>query len=367
MNDQSPAVRSLSENHERVRRISIIAPMLNEAEHVDQFIADVAQQDYEGELEILVADGGSSDGSVEKIRTSGKNANLTLTVLENPARWVAPALNACIRRATGDLIVRLDCHSRYPSDYLRRCAIAAEETGADVVGGIIVARGRTSFEHAVACAMDTAFGGIGFYRTFPADRKIRGRLAAALRIPSSVNGGGGRVECDTVTFGAFRPHAFRQAGLFDEGLQRNQDDEFNLRLRRHGGRIVLDPSIHVHYTPRGSFGAVFRQYYEYGLWKVPVMLQHRELPSARRLAPLAFTVSLPVLAIAGMRFVQARQTLAAELALYGCLAFAAAAVTANRRGESWALMPKIAAVFPAFHLGYGVGLLRGLARAALRS
>ena len=132
-----------------IRRISVVAPLLNEASHVDGLVADLAGQDFTGELDVIVADGGSSDGSVERLRAAAEQHRLSLTILENPARWVSQGLNACIRRARGDLIVRVDCHARYPRDYLRRCAIAAEETDAWNVGGVVVADGRTPMERAV--------------------------------------------------------------------------------------------------------------------------------------------------------------------------------------------------------------------------
>jgi succinoglycan biosynthesis protein ExoA len=301
-----------------VRRISMIVPMLNEADYVDEFVADVAAQDFEGEVEVVVADGGSTDGSVQRLREAARRHDLTLTVLENPSRWVSHGLNVCIRHATGDLLVRLDCHSHYPADYLRRCALAAEETGADAVGGI------------------------GWMR----------HTATPTRRDS-----------DVVTYGAFRPEAFERAGLFDESLVRNQDDEFTLRLRRSGGRVLLDSTIQVHYTPRGSYAAVFRQYFQYGLWKVPVMLKYRRISSARSVAPLLFVGSLSLLVPSALLHVRFRQLLALELAVYatGALAFAAASV--RRRKEPLRLVPVVASVFPTFHSAYGVGMVAGWLRA----
>jgi succinoglycan biosynthesis protein ExoA len=325
-----------------VRRISVIVPMLNEADYVDEFIADVAAQDFEGEVEVVVADGGSTDGSVERLREAARRHDLTLTVLENPSRWVSHGLNVCIRHATGDLLVRFDCHSHYPADYLRRCALAAEETGADAVGGIVVPRGRTPFERAVACAMESPFGGIGWMRD--------------TATPT-------RRDSDVVTYGAFRPEAFERAGLFDESLVRNQDDEFTLRLRRSGGRVLLDSTIQVHYTPRGSYAAVSRQYFQYGLWKVPVMLKYRRISSARSVAPLLFVGSLSLLVPSALLHVRFRQLLALELAVYatGALVFAAASV--RRRKEPLRLVPVVASVFPTFHSAYGVGMVAGWLRA----
>jgi succinoglycan biosynthesis protein ExoA len=351
-----------------IRRVSVIMPMLNEGEHVEGFVADIARQDFEGEIELIVADGGSTDGSRERLLESARRHSIAAKVLQNEARWVSQGLNACVRAATGDLLVRLDCHARYPPDYVRLCAAAAEETGAEVVGGVIVARGRTTVERSVACAMDSPFGGIGFYRILGRRGSLLGTLAAAFglsrRRHADVNG---RVETDTLTFGAFRPVTFERAGLFDGSLRRNQDADLNLRVRKAGGRVVLDPAIRVYYTPRGSIPAVVRQYHEYGYWRVAVMVKHRQLPGPRTLTPLAFVASLAVLSPASTRSPLALRLLAAELALYGTLAVAAAATTVRRRGEPAALVPVVAAIFPAFHLGSGSGMLHGLARAALRA
>jgi glycosyltransferase involved in cell wall biosynthesis len=327
-----------------IRTISLVVPLRNEAQHIEALVEDIAGQDVRAEVELLVADGASSDDSIDRLHAAATRHHVDLTVFDNPNRWVSHALNICLGAARGDLIVRLDCHSRYPPDYLRRCIEAAEETGAENVGGVFVATGRTPMERAVACAMDSPFGGIHWTR----------------------HGGAGRVEVDTVPYGAFRPEAFRLAGLFDETLQRNQDDEFNLRLRRAGGRIVLDPTIRVAYTPRGSFRRVFRQYYEYGRWKPAVMRKHRSPTSARSLAPAIFVGSLLVLGPLAFRFQPAASVLAFETGAYcvGALAFGAIAV--HRRRERLVLLPRVAAVFPTFHAAYGLGMLVGLARMTTR-
>ena len=327
-----------------VRRISVIVPLYNEADHIDALIADLDAQDYDGDVEVLVADGGSTDGSIPRLTQAARKAGIDVTILENRARWVSAGLNVCLERASGDLIVRLDCHSRYPPDYLRRCATAAEETGAWNVGGVVVPRGRTAMERAVACAMDSPFGGIGWTRHNSREE---------------------RIEVDTVTYGAFRPEAFERAGGFDESLIRNQDDELNARLRAVGGRIVLDPAIRVQYIPRGSFRGVFRQYSEYGFWKVPVMLKHRSVLSLRSLAPAVFVASLAGLAALAPRNSTALKVLAAELGAYGALAVVFGASSVKARGDEWRLVPRTTAVFPAFHVGYGIGMLRGWLRAAL--
>ncbi len=327
-----------------IRIISVVAPVRNEGSNVDHFVSDLAAQDFTGELEVLVADGNSEDGSAERLRDSAWSAGLNLRVLQNPAGWVSPGLNTCIKEARGDLIVRLDCHSRYPTDYLRRCAELSERTGAWNVGGRLVPTGTTPTERAVACAMDSPFGGIGWTRA----------------------GTCGPIDTDTVTFGAFRPEAFEHAGLFDETLVRNQDDEFNLRLRRAGGQILLDPEITVMYRPRGSIARVWRQYYEYGLWKVPVMLKHRRVLTVRSVAPLAFVLATIALFAATARFPLARRLLILQWSVYGAAGVAFAARSVSEHDESWSLLPRVLATFPAFHLGHGSGQAVGWLRAARR-
>jgi succinoglycan biosynthesis protein ExoA len=327
----------------RIRRISVIAPMFNEEGHIEDLVADVAGQDWTGEVELLVADGRSTDGSIERLRAAAERHGVDLKVLDNPKRWVSHGLNSCIGEATGDLIVRLDCHSRYPADYLRRCALAAEETGADNVGGVFVPTGQTPMEQAVAAATDSPFGGVHWTR----------------------HGSDERVETDTVPYGAYRPEAFRRAGLFDESLVRNQDDEFNLRLRRAGGRIVLDPAIRIFYTPRGSFRRLFRQYYEYGRWKAPVMRKHGQATSARSLVPGGFVGSLLVLAPLAIWVPAAMILLDVELAFYVAVALAFAVICLRRRRLPWRMLPRVLAVFPTVHVAHGLGMLAGWLRAAV--
>jgi succinoglycan biosynthesis protein ExoA len=337
-NAEAPAIAPVP-----IRRVSVVAPMLNEAEHIGHLVADLAAQDFDGELEVLVADGGSRDGSVERLRVVAERYELPVTILRNRKRWVSFGLNACIRAARGDLIIRMDCHSRYPSDYVRRCAIASQETGAENVGGVFIPTGQTAMERAVASAVDSPFGGVHWTR----------------------HGTRARADVDTVPYGAFRPDAFRQVGLFDESLVRNQDDEFNLRLRLAGGRIVLDPAIRVYYVPRGKLSSVFRQYYEYGLWKPAVMRKHGRVVSGRSLVPGAFVASSLVLALLAVWFRPAIWLLALEAVAYlsGAIVFGVASL--RRRHEPSRLLPRVVAVFLALHVGYGLGILVGTGRELL--
>jgi glycosyltransferase involved in cell wall biosynthesis len=325
--------------------VSIIVPMLNEAEHVEHLVADVAAQDYPDRIELLVADGGSDDGSVELLERAAVEHGVSLTLIENPARWVSPGLNACIARSSGEVIMRMDCHAHYPRDYVSRCVAALQETGAWNVGGTLRAVGRTRTERAVACAMETPFGGIGWTRH---------------------GGRRERVEVDTVTFGAFPRFVFERVGIFDERLLRNQDNDLNIRIRCAGGSVILDPAISVEYVPRGSYRRLLRQYYEYGLWKGRVSAKHGRVLNVRSVAPLAFVASVATLACLAPASLNARRLLASELGTYGlsCAAFAMLGVA--RRREDPGLIPRVAAAFPVFHVAHGLGMLRALLDRAAR-
>lgn len=329
----------------RIARISLVIPMYNERDHVEALIGDIASQDWEGELQILVADGRSTDGCVELLLAAAGRAGLEVTVIDNPKRQQSAGLNLCIARADGDLIVRLDCHTRYERNLLTLLAKAAEETGAWNVGGTFAPRGRTVMERAVACAYDSPFGGTGWTRDQLRDE---------------------RVESDIVYYGAFRPIVFERAGMYDEELPVAEVEDLCRRIRDAGGTVVFDPAIRLYYTPRGSLRGVARQYYRYGLWKVAAMAKHRRVLSGRSMAPLLFVGSLGALAVVSHRRPAARRLLAAEVAAYATAATAFAVETTRRRGEPAALAPRVAAAFATFHLAHGTGQFHGWLRLARR-
>jgi succinoglycan biosynthesis protein ExoA len=339
-------VREDDATHAPVRRISLIIPMFNESDHVDPLVDDIAAQDWDGELQVLVADGRSTDDSVERLRRAAERHGLDLTVVDNPKRSQSAGLNLLIPRADGDLVVRLDCHTRYPPDLLGLLARAAEETGAWNVGGTFAPRGRTVTERAVACAYDSPFGGTGWTRH---------------------QHGADRVEADLVYYGAFRPQVFERAGLYDEELPVAEVEDLCQRIRDAGGTVVFDPAVKLYYTPRGSLGKVFAQYYRYGLWKVAAMAKHKRVLSGRSMAPPAFVVTVACLGAASTRSRTARRTLVAELCVYAAAATGFAFETVRRRREPLALVPRVTATFAAFHTAHGAGQVHGWARVAARS
>jgi succinoglycan biosynthesis protein ExoA len=327
----------------RVETVSIIVPLRNEEQRVESLMASIAAQDFPGALEVTVADGASIDRSVQRLVAAARRRGVRGAVGENSERLIPHGLNRCLRRARGDFVIRMDCRAAYPPDYVRSCVAAAEATGAWNVGGVIVPRGRTRGERAVACAMDGPFGGIGWTRHA---------------------GRAGLVDTDTVYCGAFPRRVFDQIGRFDESLPFNEDEDLNIRLRRAGGRVVLDPRIRIPYAPRGSGPELFRQHYRIGRGKVDVMGKHRSVLSARSLAPLALVGSLAILAPAAVHSQPARRLLAGEEALYAAATVGFAARSLRRHDEPWSLLPRVVGALWTIHVGFGAGMLHGaLARA----
>ncbi len=329
-----------------IRRVAVIIPMLNEAAHIDHLVEDLAAQDFEGEIRVYVADGGSADGSPDRLREAAGRAGLDLTVLDNPRRVAAAGLNVCLDHALADgadLIVRLDCHSRYPSDYVRRCAEVSAETGAWNVGGLFEPEGTTPTGRAVACVLESPFGGHNW-----------------------MPGRDRRADVDTVFCGAFRPEAFERVGRYDEHVGTAEVEDLNMRIREAGGRVVYDPAIWLTYFTRETPKRVFVQYYRYGLNKVAVAVKHRQVVSGRALVPLVFVGSLATLGAAAVPSSLARKVLAGEVGVYGLCALAFGADAVRRRRERWGLLPRVVTVFPLLHVAHGLGGLHGWLRAARR-
>lgn len=321
--------------------VSVIVPCRNEAAHIDAFIASaLAQQLPPGTaLELLVADGASDDGTRRQLAAWAAREP-RLRVLDNPRRISSAALNLAAQAARGEVVVRMDVHTTYAPDYVQQCLQALAETGAACVGGPWQPVGQGWPQAAIAAAFSSRFGSGG---------------AASRRLDYT-----GPV--DTVYLGAWPRAVLLAAGGFDEALVRNQDDELALRITRGGGRIWQSAAIRSCYAPRASFAALFRQFWQYGYWKVPVIRKHRLPAAPRHLVPVAFLAVLALLAAAGVFWRPAWAALAALLGLYAAAAFASALPVAagsvrQALGVAWACA--------CMHAGYGLGFARGLLDFAL--
>jgi succinoglycan biosynthesis protein ExoA len=334
-------------------KISLVIPCRNEKPHIREFLDSLLAQDLEPgwDVEILVADGMSNDGTRDVLREYAQTAP-HVRMIDNPGRIVSTGLNAAIGEATGDVIVRLDAHTTYARDYVRECVTVLRQSGADNVGGPWVAEGRGRIGKAIAAAFRSPFcsGGAKAH-----DPHYEG-------------------EVDTVYLGCWARTVFDRAGLFDPDLVRNQDDEFNFRLRRMGGRVWQSPRIKSSYTPRASLTALFRQYMQYGFWKVAVIRKHRALASWRHVVPALFVSSIllslllmALMAALGLNTAAAviSAALAGELLLYAVVCLACLVPLA--RSLELASLLLLPVVFAAYHFAYGLGFLAGTLRPVLET
>jgi succinoglycan biosynthesis protein ExoA len=319
-----------------VPAVSLIVPCRNEQDYIESCIRSLLAQDLPvGSFEIIVADGLSNDGT-RNILARLAAEYTCVRLVDNPGRIVSTGLNTAIHAARSKIIVRIDVHTQYAPDYVRQCLAVLQETGADNVGGPWVAQGTGYMGRAVAAAFQSPFAVGG----------ARGHN------PHHIG------PVDTVYLGCWPREVFDRIGFFDEELVRNQDDEFNLRLSRAGGLIWQSPRIKSWYHPRASLRSLWRQYAQYGYWKVRVIQKHSLPASVRHLVPAAFVLTMLMLPILALIWPWAWWLWGALGGLYGACNLAASMATARRSGLMLSLV--LPAVFACYHLGYGYGFLRGI-------
>lgn len=337
--------------------VSVIIPIRNESAYIEHGLYTILSQDYPADrMEILIADGISTDNTRDKIRrlvASMPSNRFNVTILDNPGKIVPTGINIALRQAKGEIIVRVDGHTIIAPDYVRQCVDALQRSGADNVGGRMNAIGSTVFGKAVALATSTPFG-VGGGRFHYSEKEE---------------------WVDTVYMGAWPRQVFEKIGLFDEELVRDQDDEFNYRLREQGGQILLSPAIRSEYTVRSTPRALWRQYYQYGFWKIRVLQKHPRQMSLRQFVPPAFVLSLFLsfflLFISFPSFIlhpfdTLRTTPSAFiLALYLPANLFASIWTIIKKmpsASSFSILASLPLVFAILHISYGLGFLVGLFR-----
>ena len=318
--------------------VSVICPVRNEELHIGSMLQTIASQELPPSvsLEVIVVDGDSTDGTVDVVRRFGEDhPTLELRLLHNPRRTVPYSLNAGLATARGRVVIRIDGHCSVPPGYITRCLQLLEETGADCVGGRVAAEGTTPWGRAIAAAQSSRFGVGG----------------VAFRSADAEPG-----EVDTLAFGAYRREVFERIGTFDVELTRNQDEEFNYRLRAGGGRIWLDPSLVFRYHNRSTLRGLWRQYLEYGKYKVLVYRKLRSVPRLRHAAPLALVAGLSTSGAVGI--LSDRPWTGPAIAGAYVSGVVLAATGSAGRLDSDALRTAAAAI--CMHLAYGVGTAWGI-------
>ena len=257
--------------------VSVVLPILNEERHLADTIAAITSQDFDGELEVILALGPSKDRTNE-IAQKLAAADARIVLVENPSGKTAAGLNAAIAKSQYSIITRIDGHAEISSTYIRDAIRILNEQGAVNVGGIMAAEGRTTFEKSVAAAMRSKLG-VG---------------------SSRFHTGGEAGPSDTVYLGTFQKSALLAAGGFDERFTRAQDWELNFRLRSQGGVVWFDPSLVVTYRPRSTLKALAKQYFQYGRWRHAVSRSHKGRVNFRYLAPPTAVLILAASILTGL-------------------------------------------------------------------
>jgi succinoglycan biosynthesis protein ExoA len=254
--------------------ISVIVPTLDEEAHIGAVLEDMLGQEHlNADVEILVADGGSTDGTRAIIARYAARGSVRL--VDNPKRHQAHGYNAAIRAARGSIICIVHAHARYSRTYLATCLATRERTGAANVGGVIRHRGEGLLGEAIALAMSSPLG-VG-------DSKYRHAKREQW--------------CDSVMGAFIERRLFDEIGLYNETNIVNEDCEFNYRLRAAGYKVFVTPSIEATYYVRSSLVALAMQYARYGFYRRWTEVQHPGSVPWRVYAPPALLVSLAISAI----------------------------------------------------------------------
>ncbi len=321
--------------------VSIIMPVRNEAGFIARSLDCVLDQDYPAErIEVIVADGRSTDATREIVQEwQAEHPNLRL--VDNPKQIAPTALNVALALARGEIIVRVDGHCEIAPDYVRNCVKHLREDGVEGVGGPLETIGATPMADAIAAAMSSPFGVGG-----SAFRTVKDRTMLT----------------DTVAFPAYTRAAIERAGLFDEEMVRNQDDEYNYRLRKLGARLLLAADVRARYYSRSSLKSLFKQYFQYGYWKVRVLQKHPRQMSLRQFIPPLFVAALLLSLLVAAVFPWGWLVAALIAGSYLAANLAASFLTASQTNlRHFILLPP---VFLALHLSYGAGFLLGLIKFA---
>ncbi|HET6740214.1 MAG TPA: glycosyltransferase family 2 protein [Kribbella sp.] len=319
--------------------VSVVMPVLNEERHLEEAVGRVLDQDYPGVLEVVLAIGPSKDRT-EEIADKLAESDHRITIVPNPTGKTPAALNVGIAHAKHDILVRVDGHGALTDGYITRAVEVLDESGADNVGGVMAAEGRTPTEMAVACA-------------------YRSRLGLGA---STFHQGGKAGPADTVYLGVFRRAALERVGGFDETMHRAQDWELNYRIRKTGGLIWFTPDLSVTYRPRSSLSAVAKQFFHTGQWRREVIRRHPETASKRYLAPPVAVIGLVVGTILGIIGL-ATGVSWLDLGFIAPLGYALLLIFGSAmegRYLPWKALAWMPLVCATMHISWGLGFLIGL-------
>lgn len=319
--------------------ISVVIPMLDELRHIDACLDGFAEQTHPRDrMELLVVDGGSTDGSRSRVEDRAVDEPW-IRVIENPARRASAAFNRGVEAATGEVVCLFSAHGVPSPTYLSASLAALREPGVAGVGGQYHHEGDDPVSNAIGRAMVSPFG-----------------MASPHRFSS------GPRDVDTISHPAYWRKALLDIGPFDEVLLRNSDYELNWRMRQRGYRLRFDPAVESVYRPRSSLAALGRQFWHYGRWKARVARRHPDSIRPRHLvAPAAVALGSLTPLLLFSRWGRSVGVISAS----SYLVSTAAAVVHARPREHGADPVTLAASFPVMHATWGAGFLLSLVQDAV--
>lgn len=321
--------------------VSVIIPCYNEERFIGNALEQLAHQFELDRYEIIVVDGASDDNSRSVIEDfKRRRPDVSVSLVENPARNIPTALNLGIAAAKGTVIARMDAHAAPSTGYIRRCVEVLQSSTAGAVGMpcLVRAGADTLIARAIAAAVSHPFG-IG-------DAKYR--LGSA---------GPQQEAVDTVAFACFRKSTWKELGGYNESLHTNEDYDFNYRVRRSGRPVILDRGGHCDYFARTTLGALASQYVRYGGWKAEMIRLHPGSTKLRHLVAPVFVASIIVLAIVGILWEPAWWLLLAELVTYLICALVAGVQAAKKSNGGLGMVLVMPLVFATIHSTWGSSFL----------
>lgn len=321
--------------------ISVICPIYNEEKYIAKCIDSIIAQDYpKDDMEILFVDGMSSDRTRE-IVAEYQESYPFIRLLDNPKKIVPCAMNIGIKSAKGDIIIRLDGHALYPSDYFSQLVKWHQKLpDAWNVGGVCDTKvvNSTPVSEAIAKVMSDKFGvGNSTFRTGAKEEYL---------------------QVDTVPFGAYKTFVFEKIGLYNEQLVRVQDIELNKRLKHAGGKIYLVPSIHCTYIPRDNYKAFYKNRYLTGYWviKTCYITKTTKNLGLRHFIPALFVLSLVLPLFLGFIWWPFFMVTAVVALLYLGAMLCRSIMINDEKTNVWSLLK----AFCCIHFSYGWGSLAAI-------
>jgi succinoglycan biosynthesis protein ExoA len=316
-------------------RVSVLVPVLNEEQYLRMSVEAMLAQELPGSFEVLIIDGGSEDNTRSVVNDLAQG-DRRIRLLDNPGRKAARALNIGLRNARGEYVARMDAHTLYPPDYLAKGAERLSRGDVDHVSGPQVPQGTGRWSRRVALALGSLAGTGG--ATF--------RRASRERI------------VDSGFTGMWRRETVAALGGWDEDASPNEDGELAARIRKAGGRLVCLPEMAAMYVPRDSLGALARQYWRYGQYRVRTSCLHPESmrPSHLLNPALALALTAALLPTPLARWPRS------VVGLYVAAILAESARLGWKRSASAGDTVALPLVFATMHLAWGFGFLVGCVR-----